>query len=65
MELIRTTSRSCTMLVDAEGHSARRVPIRLGRQNAEHYEVISGLSAGDRVLVSGYEALGDAEVVKW
>lgn len=53
------------MVVDKTGHRARRVPIRLGRQNAEHYEVISGLHAGDRVLISGYESFGDAEVVKW
>lgn len=53
------------MVVDNTGHRARRVPIRLGRQNTEHYEVISGLHAGDRVLISGYESFGDAEVVKW
>ena len=53
------------MVVDKTGHRARRVPIRLGRQNTEHYEVISGLHAGDRVLISGYESFGDAEVVKW
>ena len=53
------------MLVDKSGHQARRVPILLGRQNTENYEVISGLHAGDRILISGYEAFGDAEVVKW
>ena len=53
------------MKVDETGHSARRVPIKLGRQNAEHYEVISGLRASDRVLISGYESFGDAEVVTW
>jgi RND family efflux transporter MFP subunit len=53
------------MVVDKTGHRARRVPIRLGRQNTEHYEIISGLHAGDRVLISGYESFGDAEVVKW
>ncbi len=59
------TSGQWIMLVDETGHSARRVPIRLGRQNTGHYEVVSGLRAGDRILVSGYEAFGDAEVVKW
>ena len=59
------TSGQWIMKVDETGHSAHRVPIRLGRQNTDHYEVISGLNAGDRVLVSGYEAFGDAEVVKW
>ena len=59
------TSGQWVMKVDETGHSARRVPIKLGRQNTEHYEVISGLNPGDRVLVTGYEAFGDAIVVKW
>ncbi len=59
------TSGQWMMKVDETGHRARRVPIKIGRQNTEHYEVISGLSAGDRVLVTGYEAFGDAEVVEW
>ena len=59
------TSGQWVMRVDASGHRARRVPIKLGRQNNEYYEVLSGLSAGDRILISGYEAFGDAEVVKW
>lgn len=59
------TSGQWVMLVDKDGHRARRVPIKLGRQNTEHYEVLSGLRPGDRVLISGYEAFGDAVVVKW
>jgi multidrug efflux pump subunit AcrA (membrane-fusion protein) len=59
------TSGQWIMKVDETGHSARRVPIKLGRQNAERYEVIEGLHAGDYVLVSGYESFGDAEVVTW
>ena len=46
-------------------HRARRVPIKLGRQNSEFYEVLEGLNNGDQVLVSGYDRFGDAEVVEW
>ena len=53
------------MRVDEKGHHARRVPIKLGRQNVKHYEVISGLNAGDRVIINGYENFGDAEIVSW
>ena len=53
------------MRVEGNGHQARRVPIKLGRQNVEHYEVISGLNAGDRVILNGYENFGDAEIVNW
>ena len=59
------TSGQWIMKVDETGHSARRVPIKLGRQNTEHYEVISGLNPGDRILINGYEAFGDAEIIKW
>ena len=53
------------MKVDEKGHRARRVPIKLGRQNTERYEVIEGLNAGEYVLICGYESFGDAEVVTW
>lgn len=53
------------MKVDETGRRASRVPIKLGRQNTEHYEVMEGLQAGDRVLISGYEYFGDAEVLVW
>ena len=54
------------MRVDRDNsHRARRVPIKLGRQNTEFYEVLDGLNNGDQVLVSGYDRFGDAEVVEW
>lgn len=59
------TSGQWVMLVDKTGRCARRVPIKLGRQNTAHYEVVDGLRTGDRILISGYDAFGDAEIVKW
>ena len=58
------TSGQWIMLVDETGQRARRVPIKLGRQNTEHYEVISGLNTGDCILISGYESFGDAEALE-
>jgi len=46
-------------------HRALRTPIRLGRQNPRWYEVVEGLAAGDRVIIGGYEQMGDAEVIEW
>lgn len=43
------------------GTKAEKVYIQLGRQNPDYYEVISGLSPGDRVVVSSYENYGDME----
>ena len=59
------TSGQWIMKVDGKSRSARRTPIKLGRQNAEHYEIVSGLNPGDRILINGYEAFGDAEIIKW
>ena len=49
--------------IDEGTNIARRVPIEIGRQNPEQFEVISGLKPGDRVIVSGYERIGNAEEV--
>lgn len=44
-----------------EGDEAIRRPIRLGRQNPQNFEVLEGLAVGERVVVSGYDAFGDAD----
>lgn len=41
--------------LDKNGGTAFRMDIQLGRQNPEYYEVIGGLQAGDKVIVSSYE----------
>lgn len=43
------------------GDRAIRTPITIGRQNPVQYEVISGLEAGDRVVVNGYASFGDVD----
>lgn len=47
--------------LSANGERAVRVPITLGRQNPACYEVVAGLKPGDRVIVTGYENLKEAE----
>lgn len=46
--------------VNDSGTKAVRVPITIGRQNPQNYEVTSGLNPGDQVIVSGYANYGDA-----
>lgn len=48
-------------VVDEKAGTAVRRPVRLGRQNPEVHEVLSGLSEGDRVIISTYGHLTEAE----
>ena len=50
-------------VLDASGNKAVKREIRLGRQNPQHYEVLEGLQAGEKVIVSGYEYFGDNQVL--
>lgn len=47
--------------VNASGTHAVRTPIVIGRQNPQQYEIIEGLSPGDRVISTGYDTFGEAE----
>jgi HlyD family secretion protein len=44
-------------VVQPDGHSAQRRRIKIGRRNAEQVEILSGLSAGERVITSDYTGL--------
>lgn len=48
-------------VVDEAAGTAVRRPVRLGRQNPEVHEVLSGLSEGDLVIISTYGHLTEAE----
>ena len=48
-------------VLSPEGRTATRRPVELGRQTPRHFEVLGGLEAGDRVVVSSYAAFGDAD----
>lgn len=48
-------------VVDEGGTSARRRDIRLGKKNKQHYQVLSGLIAGERVITSSYSHFDQAD----
>ena len=50
-------------VLDKDGHKAYRRKISIGRQNPQYYEVLEGLEPGERVIVSGYEAYKESEVL--
>lgn len=49
--------------LNEKGDKATRQDIRLGRQNPNYFEVISGLDEGDRVITSTYSTFGENEVL--
>ena len=48
-------------VVSEDGKYAEKRAIKIGRQNPKYYEVIEGLKAGEKVIVSGYSGFGDNE----
>lgn len=47
--------------LNADKTRAVRVPLVIGRQNPQQYEVTEGLKPGDWVITSGYDTFGEAE----
>ena len=52
-------------VVHGDRRSASRRAIRLGRQNPEFYEVLDGLSPGESVITSSYDAFGEAAFLEF
>ncbi|HLP72003.1 MAG TPA: HlyD family efflux transporter periplasmic adaptor subunit [Bacteroidales bacterium] len=48
-------------VLDAEGKTAHKRSISIGRKNPKYYEVLEGLTPGEKVIVSGYETFGKNE----
>lgn len=48
-------------VLDQDGSAAYRRSISIGRKNPRYYEVLEGLTPGERVIISGYETFGENE----
>jgi HlyD family secretion protein len=59
------TSGRWVYLISEDRESARRVPIRLGRQNPRFVEVLEGLRPGDWIITSSYEAFNEVDELKF
>ncbi len=59
----QSTGGNWIFVLDADGKKAYRRNIRIGRQNPQYYEVLEGLEAGERVIVSSYESYKDNQVL--
>ena len=52
----QTTGGQWIFVLTEDGKRAVRRNIRIGRQNPQYYEVLEGLDAGEKVVVSGYDS---------
>ena len=59
----QTTGGNWVYVLSADGESAYKQAIRVGRQNPNFYEVTEGLKPGDKVITSSYDNFGDKDVL--
>ncbi len=52
-------------VINADQKSAKRCKIELGRRNATQVEVLSGLSKGDKILISDYQNFISKKKIYW
>jgi len=58
---IERTGAGWVFVVSADGQTAERRSIRIGRRSIEQLEVLSGLVPGDRIITSDYTGLDQAD----
>ncbi len=59
----QSTGGQYVFVVDEAGEIATKRAIRIGKQNSRYYELLEGLTAGEKVITSGYDSFGDAEKI--
>ena len=57
----QTTGGNWVYVVDESQKVAAKRKIKLGRQNPQFFEVIEGLTPGERVITSSYESFGNMD----
>lgn len=55
------TGGAWAYVLSADGRSAQRRPIRVGRRNNSQLQIAAGLAPGERVIVSSYSRFREAE----
>ena len=59
----QTTGGNWIYVVTQGGEMAVRRDIKLGRQNPQYFEVLSGLEPGEKVVTSSFDNFGDVDVL--
>lgn len=61
----QSTGGKWIYVMSKDGTRAYKRSIRIGRQNPQNYEVLEGLEAGEKVIVSSYDNYGDADILQF
>ena len=59
----QTSGGQWVYVVDNDGKTATKRSVRIGRQNPRFYEVLEGLSPGERIITSSYKSFGEADKI--
>ncbi|WP_062057182.1 efflux RND transporter periplasmic adaptor subunit [Aquimarina longa] len=59
----QNTGGQWIFVVDTSGEVANKRAIRIGKQNSRYYELLEGLEAGEKVIISNYSNFGEAEKI--
>jgi HlyD family secretion protein len=57
----QSTGGQWVYVVSKDGKVATKRNIHIGRQNPRYYEILDGVEAGEKVIVSSYDTYGDAD----
>lgn len=60
----QSTGGHKAFVLSEDGKSATLRDIKIGRQNPQFYEVLEGLSPGERIITSSYKDFGNATTIK-
>lgn len=61
---VNETGGTWLYVLDKDGSTATRRPVRLGRRSTAQVEVLSGTQPGEEVIVSSYAAFGSANTLQ-
>ncbi|MCU0346745.1 MAG: HlyD family efflux transporter periplasmic adaptor subunit [Saprospiraceae bacterium] len=58
-----STGGNWVYVLNKDGKTAIKQDLNIGRQSPVYYEILSGLKAGDVVIISSYENYGDKDIL--
>lgn len=61
---ISNTGGNWAFVLSEDGTTAQRRVIKLGKKNKNHFQILDGLTLGEKVITSNYSAFNKADIIK-